>query len=97
MVTMGSPGWSGTLWAIGCKHLSSADALFSRRASEVEPGDALLLIDREEKKVLRSLGSSDPEKTAEWFLALGSRRPPTRPSIRGLGQGTGGLGASERR
>ena len=67
MVTMGSPAWSGTLWAIGCKHLSSAEALFSRRAPEIGPGDALLLIDREEQKVLRSVGTSDPAKTIGWF------------------------------
>jgi Family of unknown function (DUF5681) len=34
---------------------------------EVESGDVLLLIDRERRKVLRSVGSSDPEKTAAWF------------------------------
>jgi hypothetical protein len=68
MVTMGSPGgWSGTLWAVGCKRLSSAEALFVRKAAEVGSGDGFLLIDREQKKVLRSVGSSDPKKTAAWF------------------------------
>ena len=67
MVTTGSPGWSGTLWAVGCKHLSSVDALFARKAAEVGRGDGLMLFDREQKKVLRSVGSSDPKKTAAWF------------------------------
>jgi hypothetical protein len=67
MVTMGSPAWSGTIWAVGCKHLGSAEALFARKAGEVDNGDALLLIDREQRKVLRSVGSSDPEKTVAWF------------------------------
>jgi hypothetical protein len=67
MVTMGSPAWSGTVWTKGCKHLASAEALFARKVEEVESGDALLLIDRERRKVLRSVGSSDPEKTAAWF------------------------------
>ena len=67
MVTRGSPGWSGTLWGCGCKHLRSAEALFERRAGEVGPGDGLLLIDRQERKVLCSEGSDDPVKTANWF------------------------------
>ncbi len=68
MVTMGSPGgWSGTLWAVGCKHLSSAEALFARKTSEVGSGDGLLLIDQEQNKILRSVGSADPKKTAAWF------------------------------
>ena len=67
MVTMGSPGWSGTLWAVGCKHRSSAEALFKRRAGEVEQGDALLFIDREVRTVLRSVGSDDAERTAAYF------------------------------
>jgi hypothetical protein len=32
-----------------------------------EAAMVLLLIDRERKKVLRSVGSSDPKKTAAWF------------------------------
>jgi hypothetical protein len=67
MVTMGSPAWSGTVWATGCKHLASAEALFARKTVEVASGDALLLIDRQQRKVLRSVGSSDPEKTAARF------------------------------
>ncbi len=37
MVTRGSPAWSGTLWAYGCKHLASAEALFERRAAKLAP------------------------------------------------------------
>ena len=37
IVTRGSPGWSGG----GCKHPVSAEALFERRESDVEPGDGL--------------------------------------------------------
>lgn len=68
MVTS-SPGWTGTVWAFGCKHLASAQALFHRRSSECEAGDgsALLLIDRDEGKVLQSVGTNDPEKTAHYF------------------------------
>jgi hypothetical protein len=70
MVTRGSPGWSGTLWAYGCKHLGSAEALFERRESDVGPGDGLLLIDREEKKILRARGSADPVRTANCLNRL---------------------------
>ena len=53
------PGWTGTVWAYGCKHLASAEALFERREIEVSPGSysALLLIDRQEQQVLRSKGT----------------------------------------
>ena len=67
MVTRGSPGWSGTLWAYGSKHLVSAEALFERRESEVGHCDRLLLIDREERKILRAKGCEDPVRTANWF------------------------------
>jgi hypothetical protein len=66
-VTRGSPAWSGKVWAIGCKHLASAEALFDRRRHEVEPGDALLLIDREAQAVLRAEGTPEPEKVANWY------------------------------
>ena len=38
--------------ALGCrhKHLSSAEALFARKAAEVGSGDGLMLIDREQKR-----------------------------------------------
>ena len=62
-----SPAWSGTVWGYGCKHLASAEALFERQASEVDAYSALLLIDREERKVLRSKGTNDPVKTASNF------------------------------
>jgi len=67
MVTRGSPGWSGTLWACGCKHLVSAEALFERRKNAVGAGGGLLLIDRHERKILRAKGSVDPVRTANWF------------------------------
>jgi hypothetical protein len=68
MVTSWS-GWTGTVWAYGCKHLASAEALFARREVEVSPGDysALLLIDRQEHQILRSKGTKDPVKTAGLF------------------------------
>jgi hypothetical protein len=47
--------------------LASAEALFERQASEVDAYSALLLIDREERKVLRSKGTNDPVKTASNF------------------------------
>jgi hypothetical protein len=55
--------------ALGCRLQTSisAEPLFARKAAEVGSGDGLLLIDREQKKVLRSVGSSDPKKTAAWF------------------------------
>ena len=49
------------------KRVSSAEALFARKAAEVGNGDGLMLIDREQKKVVRSVGSSDPKKTTAWF------------------------------
>jgi hypothetical protein len=67
MVTWGSPRWSGTLWAYGCKHLVSAEALFERRENDVGSGGGLLLIDRQEGKILRAMGSDDPVMTANWF------------------------------
>jgi hypothetical protein len=68
MVTS-SPAWTGTVWAFGCKHLASAQALFHRRSGDVEAGDcsALLLIDRDEGKVLQSVGTNDPEQTVSYF------------------------------
>jgi len=67
-----SPAWMGTLWGVGCRHLASAEALFARKveASKVdrmEGSSALLLIDRVEGKVLRSVGSTDPVTTARSF------------------------------
>jgi hypothetical protein len=55
------------LWGYGCEHLASAEALFERRASEVDAYGALLLIDPEERKVLRSTGTNDPVKRANYF------------------------------
>jgi hypothetical protein len=65
-----SPGWTGTVSCTGCVHLASAEALFERKAKSEETGEpysALLLLDRQERRVLRSLGSGDPEKTAAFF------------------------------
>jgi hypothetical protein len=62
-----SPMWTGTLWATACAHLSSAEALFERK---LEDGDAMLLIDREERKVLRSVGFKDPEQGMRFFGGL---------------------------
>jgi hypothetical protein len=67
-----SPGRTGTLWAVGCTHLASAEALFERKVQEsiadgMEGSSAFLLIDRLEKKVLKSVGSRNPIKTARYF------------------------------
>jgi len=62
-----SPVWTGALWGIACTRPSSAEALFERRLKE---GDPMLLIDREEGKVLRSVGFDDPEKAARYFGGL---------------------------
>lgn len=62
-----TPAWTGTVWAYGCKHLASAEALFDRRADEVSAVSALLLLDNEEKKILRSKGSDDPVRTAQYL------------------------------
>jgi hypothetical protein len=62
-----TPAWTGTLWAVGCKNRASAEALFDRKATEVSSGDALLLLDRQERVVVRSVGTTDPVKTAAYF------------------------------
>jgi len=64
-----SPMWTGTVRAVGCKHLISAERVFERWAAEVSDGDysAVLLIDRDKRKVINSIGSKDPEKTARFF------------------------------
>ena len=62
-----SPVYSGTVWAIACTKLSSAEALFERK---LEAGDPMLLIDREAGKVLRSVGFDDPERGARYFGGL---------------------------
>jgi hypothetical protein len=59
-----SPMWTGTLWATACKHLFSAEALFERK---LEDDDAMLLIDRQERKVLRSVGFEDPDQGVRFF------------------------------
>lgn len=69
LITSGSPAWSGVLWGVGCKYLQSAEILFERRKTQLADGDALLLIDRQEKIVLKAAGTSDPAKTADWFNA----------------------------
>ena len=67
-----SPAWTGILWSVGCRHLASAEALFARKveaskADGMEGSSALLLIDRVEGKVLKSVGSPDPVTTARLF------------------------------
>lgn len=63
-----SPAWTGTLWAIGCTHLASAEATFTRKAHEAsQSGAAVLLIDRVEKRLLKWMGTSDPLLTARTF------------------------------
>ena len=67
-----SPGWTGVAWAVGCTHLRSAESLFERKVAESEAdrtdqGAANLLIDRVERRVIRSSGSRDPVKTGRYF------------------------------
>jgi hypothetical protein len=67
-----TPVWTGTAWALGCTRLSSAEALFERKVAESKAdrtgeGAAILLIDRVERRVIRSSGTGDPVKTARYF------------------------------
>lgn len=64
-----SPAWTGIIWSVACKHFTSAERLYERHASKIDPGSgsALLLMDRHARKVVRSVGSTDPKKTAIWF------------------------------
>jgi hypothetical protein len=62
-----TPIWTGTLWAVGCKKLASAEALFDRKVAEVSHADALLLLDQQERVVVRSAGAIDPVKAAAYF------------------------------
>jgi hypothetical protein len=69
------PGWTGTVWAFGCKHLASAEALFERRAVEVSPGDytALLLIDppgTSNSQIQRTQGPSQNGKLVRLVTTL---------------------------
>ena len=54
-----SPGWTGCLWAVGCKYMASAMRLFEQKSVDYQAGGgaALLLIDRQKRVVLRSRGS----------------------------------------
>jgi hypothetical protein len=61
-----SPAWSGTVWGYGCKHLASAEALFARHEDEVDSSSALVLLDREQGKVLRCKGA-DSTRAAQYF------------------------------
>jgi len=62
-----SPGWSETVWGYGCKHLASAEELFARHEDEVDIYSALVLLDREQGKVLRCKGA-DPIRAAIFRL-----------------------------
>jgi hypothetical protein len=64
--------WTGVAWAVGCTHLTSAEALFERKVAEskadsTDQGAAILLIDRVERRVIRSSGTRDPVKAARYF------------------------------
>jgi hypothetical protein len=65
-----SPGWSGCTFAHACGTLDSAKKCFEKKKSQFEESvvnaDAILLIDRRDQKVLAAVGSSDPEKTANY-------------------------------
>ena len=67
-----TPVWTGVAWAFGCTHLPSAEALFERKVAEskadrADQGAAILLIDRVERRVIKSTGTRDPAKTARFF------------------------------
>ena len=68
------PGWSGTVWGYGCKHLASAEALYARHEDEVDSFSTLVLLDREQGKVLRCKGA-DPIRAAQYFAS--DFRPPS--------------------
>jgi len=67
----GHPGWSGCTWANSCVTLQAAEALFAKKASGMQAGaanaDAILLIDRQERRVLKSVGTDDPVKLANAY------------------------------
>ena len=63
-----TPHWSGCLWGTGCKHLWSAIRLYERKLKEFDDsGSALLLLDRVKRRVVRSAGTADPKKEADYF------------------------------
>ena len=56
---------SGCVFAVGCKHLESAVALFERKAQDASPSWSLLvLMDREKWQVVRSLELAAASETA---------------------------------
>jgi len=67
----GHPGWSGCTWANSCVKLQAAEALFAKKAIGMEAGtanaDAILLIDREERRILKSIGTDDPVRLANSY------------------------------
>ena len=67
----GHPVWSGCTWANSCVTLQAAEALFAKKASGMQAGaanaDAILLIDRQERRILKSVGTDDPVKLANAY------------------------------
>jgi hypothetical protein len=66
-----NPAWSGCTFAYACATLDSAkkcfDKLSAKFAANSTDADEILLIDREDHKVLASVGTSSPKKVAESF------------------------------
>ena len=66
-----SPTWSGCTWAHSCVTLESAKSLYSKKVAAFEAGtanaDAILLIDRQLREVVLSVGTDNPEKVANSY------------------------------
>jgi len=66
-----SPTWSGCTWANSCVTLESAKSLYSKKVAAFEAGtanaDAILLIDRQLRQVVLSVGTDNPEKVANSY------------------------------
>ena len=65
------PAWSGCTWVHVCTTLEAAEKCFARKTSDFESrlanADAILLIDCEDHKILKSLGTDDPAKVPNWY------------------------------
>ena len=66
-----SPTWSGCTWANSSVTLESAKSLYSKKVAAFEAGtanaDAILLIDRQLREVVLSVGTDNPEKVANSY------------------------------
>ena len=66
----GSPGGSGCTFAHSCTTFLAAKRCFEKFRDDFQHGranaDVILLIDRQEREVLDSVGTDDPVKIAEF-------------------------------